>query len=188
MLRGLALLFVAEGAVFRPHPARTAPRGEARHAAHASALLQGARAALALLVFCAIWYATQWDQGLAGITGLALMNYQCVNNDDPAKLGWPYLRAVAAACLAAYATMGFIYPWLEGFEALALFLLAVLVPAGLLIGTRAMPARRAPSPSSMSRRRRRGTSSPPIRWPSPISASPSPSACSSASWWRASCR
>lgn len=135
MLRGLALLFVAERAVFRPHPARTAPRGEARHAAHASALLQGARAALALLVFCVIWYATQWDQGLAGITGLALMNYQCVNNDDPAKLGWPYLRAVAAACLAAYATMGFIYPWLEGFEALALFLLAVLVPAGLLIGT-----------------------------------------------------
>ncbi|WP_421698473.1 FUSC family protein [Ancylobacter sp.] len=135
MLRGLGLLFVAERAVFRPHPARTAPRGEARHAAHASALLQGARAALGLLVFCALWYATQWDQGLAGITGLALMNYQCVNNDDPAKLGWPYLRAVAAACLAAYATMGLIYPWLEGFEALALFLLVVLVPAGLLIGT-----------------------------------------------------
>lgn len=135
MLRGLALLFVAEGAVFRPQPAGVAPSKEARRTAQASALMQGARAALALLVFCAIWYATQWDQGLAGITGLALMNYQCVNTDDPEKLGWPYLRAVAAACLAAYATMGFIYPWLEGFEALALFLLAVLVPAGLLIGT-----------------------------------------------------
>lgn len=135
MLRGLSLLLVAERAVFRRRPARTAPRREVRDAAHASALLQGGRAALALMVFCAIWYATEWDQGIAGITGLALMNYQCVNTDDPSRLGWPYLRAVVAACFCAYATMVFVYPWLEGFQALALFLLIVLVPAGLLIGT-----------------------------------------------------
>ncbi|WP_371348842.1 FUSC family protein [Ancylobacter sp. IITR112] len=135
MLRELALLCLAERAVFEPPAAGTARHRERRAAAHGSALLQGGRAALGLMIFCAIWYATQWDQGIAGITGLALMNYQCVNTDDPQKLGWPYLRAVVAACFAAYATMVFIYPWLEGFEALALFLLAVLVPAGLLIAT-----------------------------------------------------
>lgn len=135
MLRGFSLLLVAERAVFQSRPVATAPRRRGLDDAHSSALLQGGRAALALMIFCVIWYATEWDQGLAGITGLALMNYQCVNTDDPARLGWPYLRAVVAACFGAYATMAFIYPWLEGFQALALFLLVVLVPAGLLIGT-----------------------------------------------------
>lgn len=135
MLRELSLLALAEQSAFQPGRAASAPRRGSATSSHPTALLQGTRAALALLVFCAFWHATQWDQGIAGITGLALMNYQCVNTDDPAKLGWPYLRAVIAACLCAYFTIAFVYPWLEGFEALALFLFLVLLPAGLLIGT-----------------------------------------------------
>lgn len=135
MLRDLSLLLLAEQAVFQPRPAGRAARSDTAAFAHRTAGLQGVRAALALMVYCAFWYATEWDQGIAGITGLALMNYQCVNTDDPTKLGWPYLLAVIAACLCAYVTIAFIYPWLEGFEMLAAFLFIVLVPAGLFIGT-----------------------------------------------------
>ncbi len=82
----------------------------------------------------------------------------------------------------------FIYPWLEGFEALALFLLAVLVPAGLLIGTPRYARAAGTSPSSMSRRRGDGN----VFTPDPLAFAnfcfALASACSSASWWRASCR
>jgi len=88
-----------------------------------------------VFALCLFWYASEWDQGVAGITGLALMSYQCVKTDDPGKLGWPYFRVVVAACFCAYFTMAYIYPWLEGFVMLAAFLLVVLVPLGLLIGT-----------------------------------------------------
>ncbi len=135
MLRDLSLLALAEQAAFRPGRGAGAPRRGGAASGHPTALLQGTRAALALMIFCVFWHATQWDQGIAGITGLALMNYQCVNTDDPAKLGWPYLRAVVAACFCAYFTIAFIYPWLEGFQTLAAFLFLVLLPAGLLIGT-----------------------------------------------------
>ncbi|MFT0858815.1 FUSC family protein [Ancylobacter sp. G4_0304] len=142
LLRGLSTLSIIADATFdtgrsrgrgsrrqavrRPRPARVE-----RH----EALLQGIRVALAVLVLCAFWYATEWDQGIAGITGLALMSYQCVNTDDPGKLGWPYFRAVVAACFCAYAVMAYVYPWLEGFAMLAAFLFAVLVPLGLLISS-----------------------------------------------------
>lgn len=135
MLRDLSLLLLAQQAVFRHSRQRSTPRHAAAASSHPTALLQGTRAALSLMIFCAFWHATQWDQGIAGITGLALMNYQCVNTDDPARLGWPYLRAVVAACFCAYFTIAFIYPWLEGFQTLAAFLFLVLLPAGLLIGT-----------------------------------------------------
>lgn len=142
MLRALSTLAMVESTAFQ---ARGAARRHGRRIAvrprfptlarEREALLQGSRAALAVLVFCLFWHATEWDQGMAGLTGLALMGYQCVNSDDPGKLGWPYFRAVIAACLCAYVAMAHIYPWLEGFTMLAAFLLLVLVPLGLLIGT-----------------------------------------------------
>ncbi|MCJ8144971.1 FUSC family protein [Ancylobacter sp. A5.8] len=142
MLRELSLLALATGAVVDSasvsHP-RAGRRGHPAHggrrAGRREALLQGTRSGLAVLIFCLFWYATEWDQGIAGITGLALMSYQCVNTDDPGKIGWPYFRAVIAACFCAYFVMAYVYPWLEGFGMLATFLLLVLVPLGLLIGT-----------------------------------------------------
>ena len=142
MLRDLCVLARATGAVIDPAsvpPARTRRGARVaralRNAQHREALLQGTRAGLAVLVFCLFWYASEWDQGMAGITGLALMSYQCVRTDDPGEIGWPYFRAVIAACICAYLVMAYVYPWLEGFGMLAAFLLAVLVPLGLLIGT-----------------------------------------------------
>ena len=141
LLRQLSMLAHVAGTVFDPTDARPRARrrgGAARGIRRANqreALLQGLRSGLALLIFCLFWYATRWDQGIAGITGLALMSYQCVNTDDPGKIGWPYFRAVIAACFCAYFVMAHVYPWLEGFTMLAVFLFAVLVPLGLLIGT-----------------------------------------------------
>lgn len=135
MLRELSLVLLAEQAAFRPNHASARPRRGMPASSHHTALLQGTRAALAVMVLCIFWYATEWDQGIAGITGLAVMGYQYVNTDDPGKLGWPYLRAVIAACFCAYFTMAFVYPWLEGFEMLAAFLFLALLPAGLLIGS-----------------------------------------------------
>lgn len=143
MLRALSILTRATGAVIDPGLMPPSPSGRVEDAAralgatrHREALLQGTRSGLAVLVFCLFWSATAWDQGIAGITGLALMSYQCVSTDDPGKIGWPYFRAVIAACFAAYLVMAHVYPWLEGFGMLAAFLLLVLVPLGLLIGTR----------------------------------------------------
>mgnify|MGYP001806210399 CR=1 FL=1 len=142
MLRALSILAMVEGTAFpadvearRQRRIVVRPRRLPTLAREREALLQGTRAALAVLVFCLFWHATEWDQGMAGLTGLALMGYQCVNSDDPGKLGWPYFRAVIAACLCAYVVMAHVYPWLEGFAMLAAFLLLVLVPLGLLIGT-----------------------------------------------------
>ncbi|MBS7544038.1 FUSC family protein [Ancylobacter oerskovii] len=135
MLRGLSFVALTAQSTFRPAAPSGMARSRPRLAERREAVLQGARAALAVLALCVFWYATEWDQGIAGITGLALMSYQCVNTDDPEKLGWPYFRAVIAACFCAYAVKAFVYPWLEGFGMLATFLLLVLVPLGILIGT-----------------------------------------------------
>lgn len=142
LLRALSVLTRATGAVIDPArvaPSHTRHREEVaralRSARHRETLLQGTRSGLAVLAFCLFWSATAWDQGIAGITGLALMSYQCVSTDDPGKIGWPYFRAVIAACFAAYLVMAHVYPWLEGFGMLAAFLLVVLVPLGVLIGT-----------------------------------------------------
>ncbi|MGH2342133.1 FUSC family protein [Segnochrobactraceae bacterium EtOH-i3] len=138
LLRSLSLLALTEQAVFRRGAGgswRLERRAAVGASDHHEAVLQGLRAGLAVLVLCLFWQATEWTQGMAGITGLALMSYQCVNTNDPGKLGWPYFRAVVAACVCSYLVMIFVYPRLEGFEMLAAFLLVVLVPLGLLIGT-----------------------------------------------------
>ncbi|MFK8251868.1 FUSC family protein [Ancylobacter terrae] len=142
LLRGLSVLSIVGSAAFDARKSRVrgalrrgAGVGRPAPGAQREALLQGFRIALAVCALCVFWYATEWDQGIAGITGLALMSYQCVKTTDPEKLGWPYFRAAVAACFCAYAAMAYVYPWLEGFGMLAVFLLAVLVPLGLLMNS-----------------------------------------------------
>ncbi len=123
MLRELCLVMLLQQAAVHKRRAFVAPsRPDALSSSHRLALLQGARAALSLMLLCLFWYATEWDQGVAGVTGLDMMSYKTVSADDPGRLGWPYFRAVTAACVCAYLAMVFIYPWLEGFEMLAAFL------------------------------------------------------------------
>lgn len=135
ILRAFSLVALTGQVAFSERTGGKRPRLRSVLSRNGEALRQGARAAIGLLAFCLFWYASGWDQGMAGITGFALMSYQCVNNDDPGKLGWPYFRASLLACLAAYLVMAFVYPMLEGFEMLAAFYLLVLIPLGVLIGT-----------------------------------------------------
>jgi uncharacterized membrane protein YccC len=97
--------------------------------------MQGLRAALALLIISVFWAATTWSAGFWAVTGLGIMLIVLVNQEEPGRLGWPYLGSVVVAILAAYAALVFVLPRLEGFEALATFMILALLPAGLMMGS-----------------------------------------------------
>ena len=137
MLRGLSLVMVTEAASvtsdgrrprrLRPHEQAPPDRREA--------FLQGLRASLSLLLITGFWALTGWPQGFSAVSGLAVILFVVVNQDDAGRIGWPYLAAVGTAFVCAYLAMAYVLPLFEGFEALGLFLLTVLVPAGLVAGT-----------------------------------------------------
>ena len=138
MLHGLSMVMVAETATLRA--TRDAASGPLRPIAPApyantGAVMQGVRAALALLIISVFWAATTWSAGFWAVTGLGVMLIVLVNQEEPGRLGWPYLGSVVVAILAAYAALVFVLPRLEGFEALAIFLILALLPAGLMMGS-----------------------------------------------------
>jgi len=137
MIHGLAMVMVAETATLRATARGQRPLhlvGPAQ-SANTGAVVQGVRAALALLIISVFWASTTWSAGFWAITGLAVMLFVLVNQEEPGRLGWPYLGAVTLALIAAYAAMVFVLPRLEGFEPLAMFLILALLPAGLMMGT-----------------------------------------------------
>lgn len=137
MIHALSMVMVTEAASVRSRlpgtNRRTLPNPPAADRAHAA--VQGVRAGIALLAGSIFWAATEWTAGFSAITGLAVMVFLSVNQEQPGRIGWPYAAAVAAALVAAFLTMIFVLPRLEDFGALAAFLLVVLLPAGLVIGT-----------------------------------------------------
>ena len=137
MLHGLSMVMVAETATLRAtargqRPLRLIAPAQS---GDTGAVMQGVRAALALLIISVFWAATTWSAGFWAIIGLGVMLIVLVNQEQPGRLGWPYLGGVVVALMAAYAALVFVLPNLEGFEALALFLVLALLPAGLMIGT-----------------------------------------------------
>lgn len=141
MLHGLSMVMAAEeetlkatAAGRRPRilpPPRLAPM----RADRGSAVLQGLRAALALLLVSVFWAATTWSAGYLAVVGLAVMLFVVVNQEDPGRIGWAYLFAVTLALAAGYAVIVFVLPRLEGYGAFALFMTVALLPAGLAMGT-----------------------------------------------------
>jgi uncharacterized membrane protein YccC len=137
MIHALSMVMVTEAISLRPPPP-----GSSRHSHltlptvdHRGAVLQGVRAGLVLLVASVFWAASEWTAGFSAITGLAIMNFVSVNQEEPGRMGWPYFWAVLGALVAAFLTMLFVLPRLEDFGALALYIALLLVPAGLFIGT-----------------------------------------------------
>jgi uncharacterized membrane protein YccC len=141
LLHGLSMVMVAEEATLKATALSRRPRIHAPkrlqslRADPGGAALQGLRAALALLVISIFWAATTWTAGYWAIVGLVVMLFVVVNQEDPGRLGWPYLCAVILALIAAYAAMVFVLPRLEGYGSLSLFLTLALLPAGLVMGT-----------------------------------------------------
>ncbi|MDQ0511382.1 FUSC family protein [Ancylobacter amanitiformis] len=137
LLHGLSLVIVCEAASLRrrgrSHLRRPVEAMPA--AARREAMLVGLRAALGVVLASAFWAASGWDQGFGAVTGLGLMLFFSVNQDRPGKLGLPVLIWSVLAIAAAYAAMVFVLPRLEGYGALAIFLVLVLLPGGLMAGT-----------------------------------------------------
>ncbi|MBS7543294.1 FUSC family protein [Ancylobacter oerskovii] len=138
LLHGLSMVMVSEAAIMRGR--RRAAQAEASipvmpAASNAEALLLAIRSALALVVMCTLWAATEWTDGFDAVSGLAIILFFAVNQDRPGKLGFAFLLWSGIGIAAAYAAMVLVLPWIEGYEALALFLIVALLPAGLMAGT-----------------------------------------------------
>lgn len=141
MLHGLSMVMAAEEATLRATAAGRRPRIlppprlAPMRADRGSAIPQGLRAGIALLLVSVFWAATTWTAGYLAIVGMAVMLFVVVNQEDPGRIGWAYLFAVILALAAAYAAIAFVLPRLEDFGSLAAFLTLALLPAGLAMGT-----------------------------------------------------
>lgn len=141
LLHGLSMVMVSEAASLRT-ASRTAPSSAARArkavppvAGRAEAVLTALRAAVALIVMCGFWAASEWTDGFNAASGLAVILFFAVNQDRPGRPGFSFLLWTAIGIAVAYLAMVFVLPRIEGFEVLALFLILALFPAGLMAGT-----------------------------------------------------
>ncbi|MFK8254091.1 FUSC family protein [Ancylobacter terrae] len=136
LLHELSMVIVAEAATLRPGgSARRRRSGEGLGGSRREATLNAARSALALAVLSAIWLATGWTAGLTAVTGGATMLFFAVNQDDPGPAARSFLLWSLLGTVMSYVLMILVLPSLEGFAALAVVLLLVLIPAGLMAGT-----------------------------------------------------
>jgi uncharacterized membrane protein YccC len=137
VLHGLAMLVVI-GAASHRNP-NASPRSRRRERGDPQgpreALLLGTRAALAMLLLSGFWMATGWAQGFTAVSGGAIMLFFGVNQDNPQAGGRSYLVWSSVGVLLAYVMIMLVLPYLQNFEGLAIVLLLVLLPAGLLAGT-----------------------------------------------------
>ena len=99
-------------------------------------LLLAIRAALAMLLLSGVWMATGWSEGFAAVSGGAIMLFFGVNQDNPQTGARSYLVWSSLGILVAYLAIILVLPYLQGFGALAVLLLLLLLPAGLMAGTR----------------------------------------------------
>lgn len=137
LLHGLSMVVVSEAASIRRSagPQATRRRSPALSEGRGEALLIALRAAAIIAVLSGVWMATAWPDGFSFVTGAAVTLFFAVNQDNPLPPARTFLLWTTIGILAAYALMVLVLPSLEGFEALAVALLPVLVPAGLMAGT-----------------------------------------------------
>jgi uncharacterized membrane protein YccC len=137
LLHGLTMVVITGAASL--HNRRTTPRKARRQQRDSEgqqeALRLGIRAALAILVLSVFWMATGWSEGFTAVSGGAVMLFFAVNQDNPQAGGRTYLVWSSVGILVAYLAIALVLPYLQGFEALAVVLLLLLLPAGLMAGT-----------------------------------------------------
>jgi uncharacterized membrane protein YccC len=143
LLHGLAMVVVTAAASHRNRdvPPRSGHEPRASHRrqdGRQEALLLAIRAALAMLLLSGFWMATGWSRGFTAVSGGAIMLFFGVNQDNPQAGGRTYLVWSSVGMLVAYAMIALVLPHLQDFRGLAVVLLLVLLPAGLIAGT---PAR-----------------------------------------------
>jgi uncharacterized membrane protein YccC len=137
LLHGLAMVVVTGAASLHKRNAPTRKPGREQRGSpdRQEALRLGFRAALAMLALSVFWIASGWSEGFTAVSGGAVMLFFAVNQDDPQAGGRIYLIWSSVGILVAYLAIVLVLPYLQGFEALAVVLLLVLLPAGLMVGT-----------------------------------------------------
>jgi uncharacterized membrane protein YccC len=137
VLHGLAMVVVTAAASLRHRdaPLRSRRREQGHTEGRLEPLLLAIRAALAMLVLSIFWMATGWNEGFTAVSGGAIMLFFGVNQDDAQSGGRTYLVWAGAGILVAYLLIALVLPWLQGFAALSVVLMLVLLPAGLMAGT-----------------------------------------------------
>ncbi|GGC83132.1 hypothetical protein GCM10010994_46270 [Chelatococcus reniformis] len=136
LLHGLVMVVVIEEGSLRSGRALAARRRvQDDPQGRREALLLATRAALAILLLSAVWMATGWSQGFTVVSGGAIMLFFAVKQDNPLAAARTYVVWSCVGIAVAYATMVFVLPQLQGFGALAIVLLLLLLPAGLMAGT-----------------------------------------------------
>src|SRR5271163_4313237 len=135
LLHGLAMMVVTETASLRGAASRTRRREQRDTQGRQEALLIAVRAALVMLVLSCWWLATGWSDGLTAVSGGIIMLFFAVNQDNALAGGRTYLVWGSAGILFGYVVIILVLPYLQGFGSLAVVLLLVLLPAGLMAGT-----------------------------------------------------
>lgn len=137
LLHGLGMVVIAAAASQRNrNVSRATHRQERRDfGGRQEPWLVAIRAAVAMLLLSGMWMATGWNEGFTAVSGGAIMLFFGVNQDDPQTGARSYLVWSSLGVLIAYLAIVFVLPWLQGFGALAVVLLLLLFPAGLMAGT-----------------------------------------------------
>ncbi|AWK88337.1 FUSC family protein [Azospirillum thermophilum] len=113
-------------------PAAGAVRsGPALHVDYRRAAVNGLRAAIALLMICAIWIVTAWPNGLTAVVIVGVLCSLFASRDNPVAVSREFIKGAAPAALAAFCVSFLVLPHLSGFPLLAAALFPFLFGAGL---------------------------------------------------------
>jgi len=137
LLHGLAMAVTTHAASFRKDapPGPNSRREPVNFRGRQEALLIAIRAGLAVLLLSVLWMATGWNEGFTAASGGATMLFFGVNQDNPQATARSYLVWSTIGTVVGYVAMALVFPYLQGFGALAIMLLVLLLPAGLMAGT-----------------------------------------------------
>jgi uncharacterized membrane protein YccC len=137
LLHGLAMAVTTHAASFRSAgPSRLSSHQEpADFPRRQEALLVAVRAGLAVLLLSVMWTATGWNEGFTAVSGGATMLFFGVNQDNPQATARSFLVWSTIGTMVGYVAMALVFPYLQGFGALAILLLVLLLPVGLMAGT-----------------------------------------------------
>jgi uncharacterized membrane protein YccC len=137
LLHGLAMVVITMAASQRnPNASRPTHRPERRDfEGRQEPLLLAIRAGLAILLLSGVWMATGWNEGFTAVSGGAVMLFFSVNQDNPQTGARSFLVWSSLGILIAYLAIVLVLPYLQGFDALAVLLLLLLLPAGMMAGT-----------------------------------------------------
>lgn len=138
LLHGLSMVMVTEAASLRtrrPGATTRSPVKALPAAARTEAALVALRAIAAVALAGAFWAASEWNEGFSFVSGVGVILFFSVNQDRPGKLAFSFLIWSVLAIAVAYVAMVTVLPRLEGYEALALFLVILMLPGGLMAGT-----------------------------------------------------